>query len=210
VSEDFWDKVDHTEVLTAEELSILEQSATDRQELAEKIELCAKMLQLVEMAIRRREAAVGAGKGSNKDLCGYDTRLGDVGTCHQFGVFLKSPAGEAIFSAGRLDAPITATGDSAAADGETSDPITAGMCVKKKCKPHAGWISILTKTVKHDMKEFSSEATEKLNREYHVRHSAASRFLRKKHENNTVEHIYYSDDEHVKRKKGPRAQLTSS
>ncbi|KAK0633137.1 hypothetical protein B0T14DRAFT_417754 [Immersiella caudata] len=196
VSPDFWDTVDIKTVLTAEERSILERSAADRYEKGEKIELCRKMLQLLEMAVKRREAAIAASKGHGKDLCGYDTRLGTVGVTYQFGVYLQTPEGQAIFQSDRLDAP-TAT-DTSANSAETTngvtngdvppDPLTAGMCTKKKCKPHAGWSALLTKVVKHDMRELASEAKEKLEREHHVRNSAARRWKRKQRENNLVYH----------------------
>lgn len=204
VSPDFWDTVDITSVLTAEERSILERSAADRYELGEKIELCRKMLQLLEMAVKRREAAIAAGKGTTKELCGYDTRLGTVGVTYQFGVYLQTPEGQAIFQAGRLEAP-TATTDTSAHSAETttngvtngdapSDPLTAGMCTKKKCKPHMGWSALLTKMVKHDMRELASEAKEKLDREHHVRHSVARRWKRKQKENNSVYHYNYNSN----------------
>ncbi|KAK0655826.1 hypothetical protein B0T16DRAFT_319638 [Cercophora newfieldiana] len=198
VSPDFWDTVDINTVLTTEERSILERSAADRYELGEKIELCRKMLQLMEMAVKRREAAIAAGKGTAKDLCGYDTRLGAVGVTYQFGVWLQTPEGEATFKAGRLEAPITdgisSTSEAATTSGETPDPLTAGMCIKKKCKPHSGWNALLTKMVKHDMRELASEAKEKLDREHHVRNSAARRWKRKHVEKNSVHHYNSSSE----------------
>jgi len=204
VSPDFWDTVDINTVLTAEERSILESSAAARYEKGEKIDLCRKMLHLLEMAVKRREAAIAAGKGHGKDLCGYDTRLGTVGVTYQFGVFLQTPEGQAIFQSGRLDAPTTAdtpANSAEATNGVTNgdvppDPLTAGMCMKKKCKPHAGWSALLAKMVKHDMRELASEAKEKLDREHHVRNSAARRWKRKQRENNSVNH-YNTDSKPV-------------
>jgi COMPASS component SPP1 len=159
------------------------------------------MLQLIDMAMKRRDAVIVASKGIyNKDFCGYDTRLGTVGVTYQFGVYLQTPEGEAIFKAGRLDAPqVPTSADTTSSDtattngtyGEAPDPLTAGMCTKKKCKPHHGWQSLLTKMVKHDMRELASEAKEKLDREHHVRNSAARRWKRKQRENNSV-HYYKS------------------
>jgi COMPASS component SPP1 len=150
------------------------------------------MLQLIDLALRRREAAIAAGRGTAKELCGYDFRLDTVGATHQFAVFLQSPRGEAIFKAGRLDPPPpnhpleNGGGSSSSSNGEDEDPLTAGMCVKKKCKPHNGWSAILTKTVKHDMKELAAQAKEKLDAEQRVRDGAAGRFRRKMKERNGV------------------------
>ncbi|KAK3367089.1 hypothetical protein B0T24DRAFT_534594 [Lasiosphaeria ovina] len=219
VSDDFWNTGDLSKALTAEERDILDRSASDRHNLGEEIMLCKKMLQLIEMALKRRETAIGAGKGIAKDFCGYDVRLDAVGVTHQFGVFVQSPAGEAIFKAGRLDAspeqlpavlldPGTASGGgvapgaagppivdpaAAAAPGAVADPFTAGMCTKKKCKPHAAWSAILVKDVKHSIKELAAQAKEKLDAEARVRDSAASRFGRKLCEKNTVA-VYNLDD----------------
>ncbi|KAK3363373.1 hypothetical protein B0T25DRAFT_587332 [Lasiosphaeria hispida] len=195
VSDDFWQTVDLKEALTAEERSILDTSAAERYALGEEIVLCKKMLQLIDMALKRREAAIAAGKGTAKDLCGYDVRLDTVGVSHQFGAFLQSPSGEAIFKAGRLDAPpppsSTNPGSTTAA-AENTDPFTAGMCLKKKCKPHVGWSAIMIKSAKHSIKELAAQAREKLAAEARVRDSAAGRFRRKRLENNSV--VVYDSD----------------
>lgn len=73
-----------------------------------------------------------------------------------------------------------------AAEEGGDDPLTAGMCAKKKCKPHNGWSAILTKTVKHDMKELAAQAKEKLDAEQRIRDGAAVRFRRKMKERNEV------------------------
>jgi COMPASS component SPP1 len=140
------------------------------------------MLQLLDMALSRREAAIASGRipGAAKDFCGYDTRLIVVGTTHQFGEWLATPEGGAIFRNGKLEAP---EGD------EEGDPLTASMCMKKKCKAHAGWGPMLTKTVRHDMKEWAAEAKGRLEREQHVRASAARRWMRKQRERNSVEYL---------------------
>ncbi|GAB1311694.1 Set1 complex component spp1 [Madurella fahalii] len=197
----FWDlPTSHQSALTPEERHLLSQSATHRYQLGEEIVLCKKMLQLIDMALKRREAAIAAGRGTAKDLCGYDFRLDTVGTTHQFALFIQSPRGEAIFKAGRLDPPgpppplpsspssrdnpmINGT---AGAEEGGDDPLTAGMCAKKKCKPHNGWSAILTKTVKHDMKELAAQAKEKLDAEQRIRDGAAVRFRRKMKERNGV------------------------
>ncbi|KXX79263.1 Set1 complex component spp1 [Madurella mycetomatis] len=201
---DFWDlPTSHQSALTPEERHLLSQSATHRYQLGEEIVLCKKMLQLIDMALKRREAAIAAGRGTAKDLCGYDFRLDTVGTTHQFALFIQSPHGEAIFKAGRLDPPSSSPSSSSspqdmmsngatAAEEGGDDPLTAGMCAKKKCKPHNGWSAILTKTVKHDMKELAAQAKEKLDAEQRIRDGAAVRFRRKMKERNGV--IVYGDD----------------
>lgn len=170
--------------------------------------LCKKMLQLVDMALRRREAAIAAsaplGKGQalGKDFCGYDNRLDTVGAPAAFAAFARSPAAEAIFRAGRLDAPPPDPTSSPTADpgdggndgkdnnGSSSSSsaaaATAGMCTKKKCKPHMQWSGILTKMVKHQIKELAAQAKEKLAVEERVRHAGAVRYRRRLKENNSV------------------------
>ncbi|KAJ4408256.1 hypothetical protein N0V85_004252 [Neurospora sp. IMI 360204] len=237
VPPNFWKTADLSVVLTPEERSILDHSAADRYALGEEIGLCKKMLQLLDMAVKRREAAIMAGKGTAKDLCGYDTRLDTVGAIHAFGVFLKSDEGEAIFGRGRLEAPLDLLAllssqvhvkhedgdddeddedeeedeDDGSVDGVSGpgrrngingvgtkiDPLTAGMCTKKKCKPHSGWMGILSKNVKHTMKELAAEAKEKLDTETRVRASAAGRYRRKMKEDNKVVVLYRSSDEEM-------------
>ncbi|EGZ77463.1 hypothetical protein NEUTE2DRAFT_100394 [Neurospora tetrasperma FGSC 2509] len=237
VPPNFWNTADLSVVLTPEERSILDRSAADRYALGEEIGLCKKMLQLLDMAVKRREAAIMAGKGTAKDLCGYDTRLDTVGAIHAFSVFLKSDEGEAIFKRGRMDAPtdlLALLSESAVhiksehededdeQDGDDEedeegsvngvngwdrrngingvpkiDPLTAGMCTKKKCKPHSGWMGILSKNVKHTMKELAAEAKEKLDTETRVRASAAGRHRRKMKEDNRVVVLYRSSDEEM-------------
>jgi COMPASS component SPP1 len=60
------------------------------------------------------------------------------------------------------------------------------MCAKKKCKPHNGWSAILTKTVRHDMKELAAQAKEMLDAEQRVRDGAAGRWGRRRKEGNCV------------------------
>lgn len=212
----FWDLPTSSQALTPEEQTLLTTSATARYHLGEEIVLCKKMLQLIDMALKQREAAVAAGKGTAKDLCGYDACLDTVGATHQFARFLQTPQGEAIFRAGRLDSlpPLppdttnttsttsttTATdGDTnqhpptvnpaaaaAAAAGNDSDDPFPHMCPKKKCKPHNGWSAVLTKTVRHDMKELAAQAKELLDAERRVRDGAAGRFRRRIRERNSV------------------------
>lgn len=175
--------------------------------------LCKKMLQLVDMALKRREAAVAAaGKGAAKDLCGYDARLDSVGATTQFALWLQSPQGEAVFKTGRLDAadptnpsdtppqPQPQTNSSAAPSAAAPPPPTDtpsapsappepsfdGMCARRKCKPHNGWSALLAKGVRHDMKELAAQAKELLDAERRVRDGAAGRFRRRLHERNGV------------------------
>ncbi|KAK3310875.1 uncharacterized protein B0T15DRAFT_386252 [Chaetomium strumarium] len=195
--QDFWERPFSSSALTAEEQNLLNTSATARYQLGEEIVLCKKMLQLIDMALKRREAAIAAGKGTAKDLCGYDYRLDSVGATHQFARFLQSPQGEAIFTSGRLDGPDTAalttsttinnsSAEEASAGGSEADPQLTNMCTKKKCKPHNGWSAILTKTVRHDMKELAAQAKELLDAEQRVRDGAAGRFRRRLKEGNAV------------------------
>ncbi|KAK3694799.1 hypothetical protein B0T22DRAFT_437850 [Podospora appendiculata] len=195
VSDDFWKTVDLNEALTSEEREILSRSAAERYALGEEIGLCQKMLQLIDMALKRRDAAIAAGKGSPKETCGYDWRLDTVDVAAQFAAFVKSPAGETIFKTGRLDAPDAPQSPTLRAglgafvpaeQQHEADPLTAGMCTKKKCKPHLSWATILGKSVKHSIKELAAQAKEKLDLEARVRDSAAGRFRRKLHENNSV------------------------
>lgn len=214
---DFWDTVDPQDVLTEEQLDFLAVSAAHRHGLGEEIVLCKKMLQLVDMAQRRREAAIAAsaplGKGQalGKDFCGYDDRLDTVGATAAFAAFARSPQGETIFRAGRLDAPppgpAEMDGDHPGDGGDegkdnnnsnsntaVAASATAGMCVKKKCKPHMQWSSILTKAVKHQIKELAAQAKEKLDAEERVRSAAAVRYRRRLKENNWVT-VIESDSE---------------
>ena len=147
------------------------------------------MLQLIDLTLTRREAAIAAGRGTAKDLCGYDFRLDSVATTHQFALFLASAQGEAVFKSGRLDPPVMETRDrpdEGAGEQQQVDAVTAGMCAKKKCKAHNGWSAILTKAVKHDMKELAAQAKEKLDAEERVRDGAAGRFRRRMKERNGV------------------------
>jgi COMPASS component SPP1 len=206
----FWDSPASSHALTPEEQTLLTTSATARYQLGEEIVLCKKMLQLIDLALKQREAAIAAGKGTAKDLCGYDFRLDTVGATHQFALFLQTPQGEAIFKSGRLDAvpldtttttnptsqspptapppsqPPTAASTTTIANTSGTDPDYPHMCPKKKCKPHNGWSAILTKTVRHDMKELAAQAKEMLDAEQRVRDGAAGRWGRRRKEGNCV------------------------
>lgn len=210
----FWDLPASSSALTPEEQDLLTTSAAERYQLGEEIVLCKKMLQLIDLALKQREAAIAAGKGTAKDLCGYDTRLDTVAATHQFALFLQTPQGEAIFKTGRLDPnPTTTTITNGTTNGTTqppqhqpqpqpqppppsttatpaeilsADPSYPHTCLKKKCKPHNGWSGVLAKSVRHDMKELAAQAKEKLDAEQRVRDGAAGRFKRRVGEGNAV------------------------
>ena len=162
------------------------------------------MQQLLDMANDRRKAAIAAGK-LESDACGYDVRLDVVGAPAQFAAFLQGPRGEAIFKAGKLDVDLPHLAASAdAAFGRPADkdewkpldhPLTAGMCHRRRCKPHAGWYALFTKGCRHSIKELAAQAKEKLDDETRVRDAAATRFYRKKRERNFVEVIDSDDDD---------------
>lgn len=204
VPPDFWSRPEANSALTEEESSFLNASATERYMLAEEIVLNKKMQQLLDMASDRRKAAISAGK-LESDGCGYDVRLDVVGAPAQFAAFLQSPRGEAIFKAGKLDVdlPHLAASGRDASFGKAADskddykaldhPLTAGMCEKRRCKPHAGWHALFTKGCRHSIKELAAQAKEKLDAETRVRDAAATRFYRKKREQNHVE-VIGSDD----------------
>lgn len=183
---------------------------SDRHSLGEEIVLCKKMLQLIDLAVKQRETLISASSSGpksqalGKDFCGYDYRLDDVGATAAFAAFVKSAAGEAIFKSGRLPLPggegyvappppyvggedfHHVNGNAAGAGGMTA-ALAEVMCVRRKCKPHAGWSGIHTKNVKQQIKELAAQAKEKLDFEARIRDCAAVRYQRKKRENNRVE-----------------------
>jgi COMPASS component SPP1 len=150
------------------------------------------MLQLLDMASKRRDLALTSGTAT-KDLCGYDPRLDAVGAPVPFRAFLQSPHGEAIFSAGKLGPPPPDYEIYPPLD-TTTDALMAGMCARKKCKPHGGWNALLVKNVRHRMKELAAQARELALMEERVRRSAAGRFQRRRVEENTVE-VFDSEDD---------------
>ena len=197
VAPDFWETVNLKEALTSEEREFLDRSAAERYSLAEDIVLHKKMMQVLEMGLKQREAAIASGT-LTKDVCGYDSRLDTVGVTHQFAAFLRTPEGEAIFNAGRLDDPsLTEPSTSLILPVPGSEgPVgVRGMCVKKKCKTHQMWGAILAKQVKHSIKELAAQAKEKLDLETRMRSNAAGRFRRKQMENNSVVVFDSSDSE---------------
>lgn len=192
VPSDFWSKVDHTLVLTPEERSFLSTSAADRYALAEEIVLNKKMQQLLDLANERRKAAIAAGL-FDKDTCGYDARLDLVGVPVEFATFVKSPQGEVIYKGSSLAAEgswteeqLRRAREDAEAAGRDFSTETACMCDRRRCKPHASWYNIFTKSTRHVIKELARQAKEQLDAETRVREAAATRYFRRRHERTAV------------------------
>ncbi|RYP46880.1 hypothetical protein DL768_006977 [Monosporascus sp. mg162] len=187
------------DVLSEEELAFLQNSAAERLALGNEIVQYKKMMQLIDWANQRRQAAIEAGKFT-KESCGYDWRLDTVSVRHQFAAWLETPEGQVTFKSGRLDAPLdlpssekkdnnhnnTITNAQGQGQG-TGDPATRGMCEKKRCKPHAGWYKILTSAVRVLIKETATAAADKLEAEGVMRREAEVRYERRQLENNWVE-----------------------
>ncbi|KAI3393645.1 hypothetical protein diail_3872 [Diaporthe ilicicola] len=194
VPHEFLSKVDQTRVFTPEEQSFLAASAADRYALAEDIVLNKKMQQLLDLANDRRKAAITEGL-LEKDVCGYDVRLDLVGCPGEFGVFVKSAQGEAIYRSNSLataggwteeQAQAMKAAAEAVEDGREWSLATAGMCDRRRCKPHASWYNIFTKSTRHLIKELARQAKEKLDAETRVRDAAATRYFRRKNERTSV------------------------
>ncbi|KUI73436.1 Set1 complex component spp1 [Cytospora mali] len=192
VPPEFWSKIDQTLVFTPEEQAFLTASAADRYALAEEIVLNKKMQQILDLANERRKVAISEGL-LEKDVCGYDARLNLVGCPDEFSVFVKSPQGEAIYKNNSLTAEgswteeqTQALKDEAEAHEKEWDPATAGMCDRRRCKPHASWYNIFTKSTRHVIKELARQAKEKLDAETRVREAAATRYYRRRHERTAV------------------------
>ncbi|KAJ4422399.1 hypothetical protein N0V82_002955 [Gnomoniopsis sp. IMI 355080] len=195
VPSDFWSTIDLTLVLTPEEQSFLSVSAADRYALAEEIVLNKKMQQLLDLANERRKAAIAAGL-FDKDTCGFDVRLDTVGVPIEFAQFVKSPQGEAIYKSNSLTAEGTWTEaqiDAMKAEAEENARLwrdeTAGMCERRRCKPHVSWYNIFTKNTRHVIKELARQAKEKLDAETRVREAAATRYFRRRHERTAVRRL---------------------
>ncbi|KAI0393382.1 hypothetical protein F5Y17DRAFT_432587 [Xylariaceae sp. FL0594] len=92
-------------VLSEEETAFLQNSAAERLALGNEIVQYKKMMQLLDWANARRQAAIEAGRFT-KDSCGYDYRLDTVSVRVQFAAWLDTAEGRAVFASGRLDAPI--------------------------------------------------------------------------------------------------------
>ncbi|KAJ4131597.1 hypothetical protein NW768_005790 [Fusarium equiseti] len=160
--------------LSDEEKEFLKNAAAARFQLAEETVLCHKMLTLLDYAHERRQAAISAGR-FKEDICGYDQRLDTVSARDPFDAFTKSPEGEAIFRAGRLDDPL----------GEGDE--VRGMCDRKRCKIHSGWYKMLSSGLKHHIREMATQADEVGEEEKVMRQAAKERWSRKQSENNLVE-----------------------
>ncbi|KXJ94086.1 hypothetical protein Micbo1qcDRAFT_231654 [Microdochium bolleyi] len=172
-------------VLSEEEQTFLQQSAAERLALGNEIVQYKKMMQVIDWANERRQAAVEAGKFT-KDSCGYDSRLDAVSVKHQFSAWLESPDGQAAFKAGKLLSPLS---DVPALNGAGEGSLTRGMCEKKRCKPHAGWYKLHMNAVRHLIKETTAAAAEKLEAEEVMRQETETKFSRRKLERNWVEVI---------------------
>ncbi|KAI1427294.1 hypothetical protein F5Y12DRAFT_182696 [Xylaria sp. FL1777] len=204
------------DVLSEEEQAFLQLSSAERLSLGNEIVQYKKMMQLLDWANSRRQAALEAGKFT-KDSCGYDWRLDTVSVRAQFAAWLDTPDGQAVFKAGRLEAPLppppppppsadnhsngtatttTNTNNAAAPDTNSAniannntqaDPAIRGSCDRKRCKPHAGWYKILMGVVRVLIKETATAAAAKLEAEEAMRSAAEARYERRQLENNYVE-----------------------
>ncbi|KAI1124264.1 hypothetical protein F5Y10DRAFT_280297 [Nemania abortiva] len=192
------------DVLSEEEQAFLQTSTAERLALGNEIVQYKKMMQLLDWANSRRQAAIEAGKFT-KDSCGYDWRLDTVSVRVQFAAWLETPDGQAIFKAGKLEAPLennsnnntttTATSTTTtnhnnnnhAAPDTPTDPATRGACDRKRCKPHAGWYKLLMGVVRVLIKETATAAAAKLEAEGAMRSAAEARYERRQLENNYVE-----------------------
>jgi COMPASS component SPP1 len=132
------------------------------------------MISLVEMVQERRRAAISAGRFA-EDICGYDQRLDSIGARDAFAAFVKSPEGEAIFQASKVDDPL----------GEGDE--VRGMCERKRCKIHSGWHKMLLLAIKYQIKEMADQAAEVGEEERILRGAAEERWRRRQAEQNWVE-----------------------
>ncbi|KAM0253274.1 hypothetical protein ACHAQJ_007370 [Trichoderma viride] len=162
------------QILTEEEREYLDKKANARFKLAEETVLCQKMISLVEMVQERRRAAISAGQFA-EDICGYDQRLDSIGARDAFAAFVKSPEGEAIFQASKVDDPL----------GEGDE--VRGMCERKRCKIHSGWHKMLLLAIKYQIKEMADQAAEVGEEERILRGAAEERWRRRQAEQNWVE-----------------------
>ncbi len=197
-------------MLSDEEQAFLQGSATERLALGNEIVQYKKMLQLIDWANQRRQAAIEAGRFV-KETCGYDRRLDTVSVRHQFAAWLDTPEGQATFKLGRLEAPPplpsdaeaqgqgqgqgtgtgtgtgTGSGPGPGGSGGGGGAAAAAICEKKRCKPHAGWYKILTSAVRVLIKETATAAADKLEAEEVMRREAGVRYERRQLENNWFE-----------------------
>lgn len=157
--------------MSDEEKTYLDNAAQARFQLAEETLLCHRMLSLVEFAQERRRAAINNGR-FDETICGYDSRLDTISARDAFAAFVKTPEGEAIFAASKLDAPA---------------PEARAMCDRKRCKVHAGWQKMMAMGIKYQVREMASQAAEVAEDERIVREAAGERWKRKRAEKNWVE-----------------------
>ncbi|CRJ96381.1 hypothetical protein BN1723_008615 [Verticillium longisporum] len=161
--------------LTEEEELKLKQYAAERYQMGEDTVAYSRMLELMDMAGRRRAALVAA-KKMDDSVCGYDYRLDTIGVRQPFAAFMATKEAQEIFKQGSLE------------HGSVMSGADRNFCDKKRCKPHHGWYQIHTKDVRYLMRCLTSEANKKLNLEAEIRDAAVQRRLRKEREGNGVEY----------------------
>ena len=199
--------------LSKEEQDHLRQSEASRREMGEEIGVLKKMLKLLQLCSNRRKAAVEAGR-LDKDTCGYDIRVDFIGEAESFRLLAQCPDMEPLFNkqnstpatatlgpprpmppeiaaamAGyhRLDFPVNDDIDDGKGGGLFgTDPVVGGMCAKKRCRAHAGWVNTHARNIKHTIGRLAEGAAAMLEEEKRIKDHAAVRFLRKKHERNEV------------------------
>lgn len=175
--------------------------------MGEEISILKKMHRLLELCAKRRTTAITSGR-LEKDMCGYDIRLDFISEPDSFRIFAQMPEFEAFFKpssnisalpplgapkplpeelAGavvgyqKLDFSSTSGGGLYGTDEEVG-----GMCDRKRCRPHAGWLSIHARNVKYTINRLKEEAAAKLEEEKQIKDHAAVRLLRRGHEKNEV------------------------
>ncbi|KAM0283517.1 hypothetical protein ACHAQH_002468 [Verticillium albo-atrum] len=161
--------------LTEEEELKLKQYAAERYQMGEDTVAYSRMLELVDMAGRRRAALIAA-KKLDDSVCGYDFRLDTVGVRQPFAAFMATKEAQEIFKQGSLE------------HGSVMAGADRNFCDKKRCKPHQGWYQIHIKDVRYLMRCLTTEANKKLNLEAEIRDAAVQRKLRKEREGNAVEY----------------------
>ncbi|KAI1184281.1 hypothetical protein F5B17DRAFT_442764 [Nemania serpens] len=184
------------DVLSEEEQAFLQASAAERLALGNEIVQYKKMMQLVDWANSRRQAAIEAGKFT-KDSCGYDWRLDTISARVQFAAWLETPEGQAVFKAGKLEAPLDPATNDFNGNGNGSnapdtpagqaDPAIRGTCDRKRCKRHLTWYKLLMGVVRVLVKETATDAAAKLEAESAMRSAAEARYERRQLENHYVE-----------------------
>lgn len=194
--------------LNPEEEEYIKESEADRREMGEEIGILKKMLKLLELSANRKMAAVEAGR-FEKDMCGYDVRLDFIGEAEAFKILAQCPDMEPLFkpsSGAQLGPPRPLPPELAenlagyhrfefpesVEEGSGTglygtDPLAGGMCTKKRCRPHAGWLATHARNIKHIIGYLAERAAAKLEEERKIKDHASVRYLRKSHEENEVE-----------------------